>query len=378
MNTFFLRAAASVAAAALLLSLSACVPINARPGLTIASTASSAEPAPDASVISELLNQHANASLFPGDGEVTVLTPSGTTLIDLTPMRGDDVENSEEKRAEKIDAKISALDATLRGVADASDGLDVVGVLDRALETTDPGGTTVLITSGLSTVAPMDLTRAGDWVGHPEEFVAATQSGDLPDATGKHVIFAGIGIPNPNGIQPTPGPAARSALKTILLSLCEKMNAASCRIASGESGTHAPKAVNFVPVVEFGDIVTACVGQIALDSTLLFEGESALLAEAADVVLAPIAAALAQCGASTIVDATGYTADTDCDHDPAGSSRLAIDRATAVLDRLLHLGAPTTTIGSPTNGGQLINDCPDGIYDPNLGSVNRTVILSAR
>ena len=371
-----LRVAGTFFVAALgVAGLTACQPIQPAADLTIAATATSAEPAPGSAAIRDFLIDHADAALFPGDGSVTLVTDAVVERIDLTPMRGDDVENSEKKRAEKIDEKLHEFDEALAAARASTDGLDVIGVLDRVLEATGDGGTVVLLTSGLATVAPMDLTQAGDWAGHPLEFVEGTAADALPDASGRYVVFGGIGRPAPASAQATPGPGARAALEQILLGLCVKMNAAGCSIATGTVGDAPPTAVNTVPVVTFDEVATVCVGEVVLDAGVLFGGDSAELRAEADAALAPVADSLATC-AHTAVDATGYTADVDCDNDTGDAADLAIARARAVLDRLRALGAPENAIGAATNGGQRIDNCPTGSYDEALGQTNRAVVLT--
>lgn len=373
-----LRTAGALLVAALgVAGLAACQPIQPAADLTIAATATSAEPAPGSAAIRDILIDHADAALFPGDGNVTVVTDAGVERVDLTPMRGDDVENSEKKRAEKIDEKLHEFDEALAAARASADGLDVIGVLDRALEATGDGGTVVLLTSGLATVAPMDLTEAGDWAERPLEFVEATAADALPDASGKYVVFGGIGHPAPASAQPAPGPGARSALEQILLGLCAKMNAAGCSIATGAVGDVSPTAVNTVPVVTFDEVATACVGEVVLDAEMLFGGDSPELRGEANAALAPIAGSLTTC-AHTAVDAVGYTADVDCDNDPGDAADLAIARGRAVLDRLRALGAPENTIGAATNGGHRIDNCPTGSYDESLAQTNRAVVLTPR
>lgn len=378
MFTTFIRAIAAALAAALwAVGLTACHPIHPAPDLTIAATATSAEPAPGIAAIRDILIDHADAALLPGDGVVAVVTDSGVERFDLTPMRGDNVENSEKKRAEKITGKLHAVDKMLSAAHASADGLDVIGVLDQALEATGDGGTVVLLTSGLSTVAPMDLTQAGDWAGRPAEFIEATPADTLPDGRGKFIVFSGVGYPNPAGTQATPGSGARAAIEAILLGLCHKMSAAGCTIASGGVGATPPTAVNSVPIVLFDQVATACVGEVVLDAGVVFGGDSAELLPTADSELAPVAGSLARCG-NTVVNATGYTADVDCDGDPADARDLALARASAVLDRLRVLGAPENTIGVTANGGHRVDNCPGGVYDESLAQTNRAVILTPR
>ena len=81
---------------------------------------------------------------------------------------------------------------------------------------------------------------------------------------------------------------------------------------------------------------------------------------------------------SVVIDATGYSADIDCDTDPGDAAALELNRASAVLTRLEELGAPRSSLGGAAAGGQLIDDCPDGVFVEDLGRSNRVVVLTAR
>lgn len=358
-----------------LLLATGCSALEPPEQITIAATATSAEPTPTVAGMKALLTEYADGSLDPGDGQVTVVTADTLEAVDLTPMRGDDVENALNKRTAQIEERLEGLEAVVSVLAATSDGLDVIGTLDRALESTAPGGTVVLLTSGLSTVAPLDLTQAGDWIGNPEAIIEGTDTADLPDAKEKGIVFVGVGQSYPGNGQTPAGPAARAALETILLGICEKAGAASCTIMDGIIGTGAPSSTNTVPVIDFDQVDTACAGEISLDADIIFDGDSSILKDEATPLLKPVADSLTQC-TTTVVQATGYTADIDCDFNGAVGAELAIGRATAVLERLRELGTPADAIGAAENGGHLINNCPGGVYDPTLAQSNRSVMLS--
>lgn len=358
-----------------LIALTACGQISSPPALTIAVTATSAEPAPSAAQITNILTDHADASLFPGDGKVTVVTPDRTIVVDLTPMRGDQVEASDAKRTEKIAENVGEFDGDIAKAAAATDGLDVIGTLDRALEATAAGGTVILMTSGYSNVSPIDLNAGGDWIAHPEDFAGLVSATDLPDASEKSIVFLGLGYPDPASAQETAGPAARNALTTIMIDLCKRMNATSCSTLPGPAGTGKPTATNQVSPVSLNQIQTHCVGEVNLDSNIMFALGSPVLLVGADEVLAPIAATLSACPSGTIVDATGHSSLEPGQH-PGDDTELELQRAQAVLTRLHELGAPQETIGQAIAGGQILDNCPNGIYDEILAGKNRAVTLT--
>ena len=357
------------------LTLTGCAQSASPPALTVAITATSTEPEPSTIAIKAALTGHAEAALFPGDGKVTLVTPNKTEVLDLTPMRGDQVEASDAKKTKKITANLVHLQKEMAAAASTTDGLDVLGVLDRALVATAPGGTVILLTSGFSSVAPIDLNAGGDWIAHPKEFAGLVNASDLPDASSKRITFLGLGYPAPASAQDTAGPAARKALTTILIDLCTRMNATSCNTIPGPAGDGVPTATNKVTPVNLNQIQTHCVGEVNIDANIFFTLGSAVLLSQADAVLAPIAATLKTCPTGTTIAATGHSSLEPGQH-PGDDTLLEQQRAQAVLTRLQELGAPQETIGQAKPGGQIVDNSPNGVYDGNLAAKNRTVSLS--
>ncbi|QHG85233.1 hypothetical protein D1O33_24435 (plasmid) [Rhodococcus rhodochrous] len=372
MNTIQTTCVASLLALGTASTLTSCS-IESPPALTIAMTATSNEPAPSTAALTEMLIEHAERALDPGDAEVTVVTPDSMFMFDLTPMRGDEVEAG-NGRDRKIAANITAFDEQLSTIRSAASQLDLISVIDTGLENTDPGGRVMVLTSGFSTSDPTDLNAAGDWTGAPEKFVERIDQKNLPDATGKHLTFLGLGYPDPGSAQATAGPAARSALHTITLGLCTRMNAASCEVLPGPVSTLPSNSTTPAPVVELDRLTTRCVGQVDIDTSIAFGPESAVLLPDADAQLMPVVQSLMECPASTVVDAVGHSAAVP--HPSwGGGPELEQRRAQAILDRLVVLGAPQSVIGSASAGGQLIDNMPGGHFREELAARNRTVML---
>lgn len=364
---------APVTAVILAMLVAGCQPLPPTPALTIALTGTSAEPKAMLGPLETLATEHAAAALLPGDGKVTVVAPGTTTTVDLTPMRGREVESVQAKAEKLIHESIANLEEAL-GQAHATDpGLDVIGALDSGLAQTSSGGRVVLITSGLSTIAPLDLNSAGDWISKPDAFVEAVNRSDLPDATGKHIVFGGLGYPNPASRQEQAGPAARTALTKIMLGLCAKMNAASCDTISGPISQDPSNASNTVDIVRLNQITTHCVGQASIDTSIAFDPFSWILLPSVDSVLAPIAEGMKRCPAGATINAIGHSALL-----PGTPADTVLEkvRAQAVLNRLIALGAPTTTIGTATAGGQIVDNLPNEVFSEALASRNRTVQLT--
>lgn len=358
------------------LTLSGCQSVPQVPALTIAVTATSHDPAATLEPVIQIVTDHAEGALLPGDGKITVITPDRMEIFDLTPMRGKNVESVSVKRGKLIAENISSLEESLGKAEAVTEGLDVIAVLDRALEQTPKGGRVILESSGFSTVSPLDLNQAGDWMRKPDKFVQATKLSDLPNAGGKNITFVGLGYPNPASDQEQAGPAARTALTTIMLGLCAKMSAASCDTVAGPAGHKPAVATNKVPLTSLNQITTHCVGQISIDSSVTFKANSSVILSAADRVLAPIANSFTKCPAGSTLNAIGHSAMLPGEA-PNGGATLEHARALAVLTRLVELGAPASIIGTATPGGQIVDNLPEGIFNEALAAKNRVVILAA-
>lgn len=370
-----LAAAGLVATAA----LSGCAqPTPAAAPITIAATATAHESAPtlnDAAL--GTVKEYAEQAQEPGDASVTILAQGQQpTSVDLTPMRGTKVEAISTKKEKKITERLGALGGALGQLRAGTPGLDALGVYDQALQNTPAGGTVIMITSGISTTDPVALPKAGDWINDPAAFAKLIAKQDIPDASGRHIIWVGLGYGDPQGKQPTAGPAARKAIRTIWTSICQRSGAASCTIADGPSGTAAPTAEESVPVVSFDQIATHCIGQTTLSSDVAFAPDKATLLPEADTVLRPLAQGLKDCPAGRVINAAGHTAEV-----PGGGNgmTLSTQRATAVLTRLRQLGAPSHTIGTATGYGDTrprVDNTPAGVYEESLAVRNRVVELT--
>lgn len=351
-----------------------CCEVRVAP-ITIAATATSAEPAPSVTVLRDELLAYAKAARHPGEATVTVVAATTTVTVDLTPMRGKAVERILNKATTKIEANLDRLEKTVARTTAPKAGLDAQRVWDRAVAVTPPGGQIYLLTSGLSTAAPIDLREAGGWIANPKGFVKRTSAADLPDSGGRRLTYVGLGYSA--GRQPSAGPAARKALATIYRGLCQKAGAASCQVIDQPVSEAPAKATKPVPVVSLTEVPTACVAsQITIDNSVTFQPRTSHLAEGANKILQPIANLLRQCPAGRSVTVTGYSARTPSSTGPATDLELA--RARAVRRRLHDLGAPARVLGKAKAGGQLINNMPNGEYSEQLARQNRVVILTIR
>ncbi|MFC7624337.1 OmpA family protein [Microlunatus sp. GCM10028923] len=367
---------ALVAGAIVLLPLSmaaTCAPPKPAPLVTVALTATSAEPLPSVAVLHDQLVAYALAARHPGEATVRVVTAKSTITIDLTPMRGTAIERIPDRAATKIEENLTELETTVAGITATEPGLDTIAVLDRAISETPRGGQLYLLSSGYSSVPPADLRKAGGWIANPKGFIQRTRTADLPHADGRHLTYVGLGYAA--GRQPSAGPAARTALTTIYLGLCKKAGAASCKSIDRPVSEETPKATAPVPLISLTEIPTACVAsRITIDATVAFRFDSWHFTKSATKILRPIAELLQQCPAGKKVTITGYSARTPTSTGPA--TDLELKRARAVRNRLHDLGVPDRVLGPAKAGGQLVNNMPHGQYSAQMARANRVVVLT--
>lgn len=371
------RFVSATAACIGVLTLAACQSMPKPSPITLALTATSSEPAfALTGQIRDLVTDYARQAHFPTDATVNiVIQGQPNQTLDITPMRGSEVEAESSKAATAINAHLLTLDTAIGDLGAGSDGLNPFEVYARAVDITPPGGTIVMVTSGVSTANPTDLNKAGNWISQPEEFVAQVDPADIPDASGLHVVFAGLGYPDGTH-QAAPPTAAKKALTTLWLGLCEASGASSCTTIPGPVGSGAPTATNSVPLVVFSETATPCMGTVTISSDIAFGGDSYVLTDAADALLKPIADKLKTCPPGTPLNAYGHTAQI-----PSGADgiNLATNRAQAVLDRLNLLGAPADTLGNAIGYGsvshQIVDNMPGGRFDEELAKQNRVVEL---
>jgi outer membrane protein OmpA-like peptidoglycan-associated protein len=343
---------------------------------TIAMTASSAEPAPWSPAIGELAAEHARAAVEPGDGEVHLIVAGvpATPAVDLTPLRGNDVEQDPEYADEKITAKLPVLQAALEQAAAGEPGSNPLAVLDRAVQATPEGGSILWITSGVSTQDPTDLRRLGGWDFDVDALVSGLgHRGLIPDATGRKVILAGVGITL--GSQPTLTIPARVKLTDTWLSICKASGAVSCTLLEEALPLRQSAATQPVPVVEVQPEATSCQGRIVVPADdVTFAADSATLTAAADEILSLIVDELKSCPAGRIATFTGHTARVDLLS--STGHQLSAERATAVRTRLAELGVPANVLGPAEGVGDtqpLVDNMPGGVFSEPLAALNRRV-----
>ncbi|UGT62872.1 OmpA family protein [Nocardia asteroides] len=341
--------------------------------ITLVATATSAEPRP--SLPDSLANKLASMterSKQRGDATVRLLTSATGEIhsIDMTPTRPNgQVQHAAADAERQINAAIGKLGETLSNATAPVPGLAVLPLLDRAAQI--PDADIHVLSSGISTEAPMDFRVLG-WNSNVDSIVdSITRQGHLPNLTDRHVTFHGLGIAG--GSQPSLPPFARAIVERVWVGICQRAGAASCTVAHDAPSAAAPVATMPVPVIPVPEAITegGCPVWMNLsDAVLNFAGGSAVLPASADEALRPIVEATKRCTVQAI-DITGHIADTG---DGDDHNNLAGRRARAVADRLLALGLPPALLGTVSGRGArepVIPNFTGGVFDEQKAAANR-------
>ncbi|BDT94152.1 hypothetical protein IFM12275_41280 [Nocardia sputorum] len=345
--------------------------------ITIVATATSAEPRVTLSdsLVTELTGM-AKQSKSPGDATVRVVSSATGDIIskDLTPLRPNgQVQHAAADAERQIAASVHELADVVADARAGRPGLDLLALLDRASQL--PGDLHV-VSSGVSTAAPVDLRVVG-WNAKPGNVIdSIAREGRLPSLSGRHVTFHGLGIAA--GSQPGLPPFARTMVEKLWTGICQRAGAASCIVAHDTPAAGAPVATLPVPVVLVPDAITdeGCPVWASLtDGTLHFAPESAILPANADDQLRPIVDAISRCDIQAI-DIIGHIADTG-----TGDTRnnLSERRARAVADRLVALGLPSKLLGTVTGHDArepVVPNFTNGVFDELKAQQNRRVELT--
>ncbi|MFJ9631403.1 OmpA family protein [Streptomyces sp. NPDC101175] len=345
--------------------------------MTIAVTGSMAEPAPWAPVLEDLAVRHALGAAEPGEGEVSVVVSTDPEVaeVDLTPMRDEsEVEQDPDTAKKKVLARVARLRSALTANTPDADGLDLLGTYRRALRSTPAGGTIVLVSSGVQTVDPLDVRTLG-WNFDVAAVVRDLRGrGLVPDGSGRHVEFVGLGIAY--GTQPgLPLPAAKR-ITALWRAVCVASEAASCTVRGDDVPLLPSASDRPVPVVPTAATPTSCAGTFVIPESVSFARDDATLRRGVDRYLKPVANSLRSCPAGRVVRITGHTAQVG-----SGASGFALSeaRARAVRDRLVRLGVDPGLIGPVEGVGStrpVVDNMPGGVFTEPLARQNRRVDIT--
>jgi outer membrane protein OmpA-like peptidoglycan-associated protein len=316
---------------------------------TLIVTATANEPEP---VLSSQLTTELTSLAGHDHGEISLVHPSGGRALPgptvvLTPMRGEDKETDSDLASDRIAENLQTLSTHLSHIKSTSAGLDLLTGLVHAGADRHKH-TIYVLSSGLSTVAPLDWRKLG-W-GFPTQTVIDTlrRQGNLPDLRGHDVIFTGLGLTAPPQ-QPLTTPERRK-LKTFWLTLCTQSGGRCTTDDTAADTGKSPSGNAATPTVPIDPPCTYTPNPgpptLSLSNALLgFAGDSSVLPTKANQVLKPIAASIK---AGDRVRIVGHTAD----YGPLpGQYQTSEDRALAVRHRLLQLGASPAAVITYTGVG---------------------------
>ena len=296
----------------------------------VAATATSAENRPTlpASVVAALRAE--------GDRSdtacVAVLSPTGQlAAFPLTPRREDGEVEQESRRSELLEANIKAVDEAVGHLAATNEGLDLRGLLATALAAHPEPTTLYLLSSGVSTVQPVDLRTIG-W--NTDGRTLGTWLVDrqwIRPMPGWTVRFLGLG--RTAGTQPPLPDPLRERLIAIWVGVCQSLHATRCEASPEPVPAEPPAATKVVPPVAlpkpepFGS-------SLLLPEPALFRIGSAELQPGADGTLGVVVQQAADRGLTLqVIGHTDAVTGT-----PATNLLLSRQRAEAVRHRLIELG----------------------------------------
>lgn len=332
---------------------------------------------------------YAASAVDVGAAKVELVGATGAIqTIDLTPMRGSQLEQS---HPEQVAARnVAELEQRLAGMATTKPGNDPLAALSIGARNAAPGSDIYQIGSGLPTVNPLDMRVIG-WGVDPAELAAdLSHRRLLPDLSTHHVTFVGLG--DTRAPQTDLSNPVRTKLVAIWTAICHTAHAASCTTLPGDlpdipSATSTPTPV--VPVPADPSLVGAVLAKpscstplVLTAATVPFAPDSPALTQAAKSSLARLAKQLiaAGCGApgTRRIEVTGHTARIP-GYGPGRALALSIARAKAVANQLVADGVPRSRFGRVNGVGDTQSVAEDvrkdGTIDPVAAALNRRVEL---
>lgn len=278
---------------------------------------------------------------------VAIVTPQGDLIaLDVTPRRANGQVENGQTRARKVEQNLDAVADRLAALAQSQDepGLNPLSVIDRAIRRHPTPGTLVVISSGVSTVVPVDLRVLGWELDVTGRAARLPQDAVLAGLKGWHVRFVGLG--DVAGKQKPLNPALRQRLQNWWTALCVAGGAA-CTVDTEIISTATPLSRNAVPIVPL-PVVKVSASRFDLPGALLFATDSADLEAGADQNLLIVVERALRTG--EFVRVTGHT--DAITGSAAHNRRLSQRRADAVAARLVRLGLPEIRVVESKGVGQ--------------------------
>lgn len=306
--------------------------------------------------------------------DMSVYYDVGTKEIDTDPGR----------LAQGFDENLKWVRADLAAAAGNQPNLDLLGLLGVLAHTPSPA-TLLVHSSGLQTTGLLDLRGTGS-----DLAVAATLAGlpqdQLPDLTGKRVVFVGLG--QVAGPQQPLTERMRAAVRELWLAVCRKAHG-DCAPTPLQADGGAPLSKVAVPtipvpvlpaVTKTGAPETGQVTTIPLPSGIFFQPDTAEFLPGAEQKLRDLAGYFRADAGMVPVSATsvGHTATSGA----AGRARtLSKQRAQRVVDVLVAAGVRRALFDHHIDGvgfdQPLARDRDaEGTFLPEAAELNRTVVLT--
>lgn len=199
------------------------------PVVVVSLSANQPRPALTSAVEKEMASWAASA-IDVGTAKIELVSAEGVQTVDLTPMRGTQLEQSNPDQVAQ--GNVTRFEQKLATMATSKPGNDPLDSLSIAARNAAPGADIYLIGSGVSTVNPLDLRVTG-WGFNPTVLVAdLSRRGLLPNLSSHNVTFIGLG--DTRAPQENLSNAARTKIYAVWTSICAKALAASCTIIGGD------------------------------------------------------------------------------------------------------------------------------------------------
>lgn len=266
--------------------------------------------------------------------------------------------NSQARKVDQ-DTYINAVNAVLAGTAQQTTDIkaqtpqaDVLTALTDAAGVVPKGGNVIVMDSGLQTVAPLDFTT-GLLSDDPRTIADYMKSaGELPDLTGRHVYFAGLGWTAPP--QPALGNPYRRKVVDIWKQIAKAAGASCVAIdptpdtAAAASGLPAVSVVTPPPLPQ---PPVSCSTTVLDDANHVgFDFASTTFRDptGARGTLRQLAHVMVKTGESVVL-----TGSTSSEGSNGFNRRLSLRRARAVEAVLREVGVPAGRITTHGDGSHL-------------------------
>lgn len=307
------------------------------------------------------------ATVIVDDGSPTAAAPVSLKTANDNPLYRQDQVTQLKKSIDRTRADSPEVDL-----------LAAITLAARSVSDATGPKTIVVIDSGLQTTGALRFQDQGGALlnANPDEVVAALRrTQQLPTLTGIRVVFTGLGdtaAPQP----PLPTPA-----RTVLVTLWTKIiESAGAQAEIKQAPLPNTRTLNGLPPVTVVPVAAQSIGPlpsitVLRDGTVGFIPDQAAFRDPdqARAVLADYAKAIAGGKTALLTGTTASDGTTDY------RRKLSEQRANAVRDLLISLGAPVDRIRTRGLGSDFPGYVPDhdqkGNLDPLPAAQNRQVII---